>query len=143
MFVSQEQLIAKQKAREALESVFTARNTQNIAFDQIRNLENGGIFLNGYQAIRGMGADGIASTADDAADAVETLTFAGKDGLLGTPDDEIRSLSGFERKITITDVMMPNNVVDPDIRQIAIEVKFVFRGVARIVRVNSLISRFS
>jgi Tfp pilus assembly protein PilV len=35
MYHTQEQLIAKQKAREALESVFTARSTQNIPFSQI------------------------------------------------------------------------------------------------------------
>src|SRR5262245_32599992 len=59
MYISQEQLIAKQKAREALESVFTARNTQNIVFNQIRNVSDttvynppvSGIFVDGWQPI--------------------------------------------------------------------------------------------
>ncbi len=56
MYHAQERLIAKQKAREALESVFTARSTQNIQFSQIQNTtETGGIFLTGFQAIRGTG----------------------------------------------------------------------------------------
>ena len=72
MFYTQEQLIAKQKAREALESVFTARSTQNVTFAQLQNTTiTGGIFLTGYQPIRGMGTDGIANTADDAATALE------------------------------------------------------------------------
>ena len=45
--VSQEQLIAKQKAREALETIYTARNTQNIVWDEVRNVSDGGIFVGG------------------------------------------------------------------------------------------------
>src|SRR5262245_28576826 len=78
VFFTQEQLIAKQKAREALESVFTARSTQNITFAQIQNDSvTGGIFLSGYQSIRGTGTDGIANTSDDSATPVETLNFPG------------------------------------------------------------------
>src|SRR5262245_55647430 len=84
--ISQEQLIAKQKAQEALESVIMARNTQQITFDQIRNVADGGIFVAGLQSIQNMGVDGIPNTADDLGP-VETLTFPGKDGQLGTGDD--------------------------------------------------------
>src|SRR5579863_7359263 len=44
---AQENLIARQKTLEAMESVYTARNTQQIAFAQISNIASGGIFTNG------------------------------------------------------------------------------------------------
>lgn len=141
MFISQEELIAKQKAREGLESVFTARNTQDITFDQIKNVASSGIFLNGFQPVKTMGADGIVNTADDGA--VETIAVAGKDGQLGTADDEIRSLSMFERRVTITNLLTQTGSVDADIRQITIDVRFQVRGVWRTVSINSYISRFS
>ena len=141
--ISQEQLLAKQKAREAMESVFTARNTQNITFDQLRNVASNGIFLDGFQQLRETGVDGIANTADDAAANIETLTLPGPDGLLGTGDDIVRSFGTLERRITLTDVLLANSEVDPDIRQIEVQVRYSFRGVLRTITVNSMISRFS
>lgn len=144
MFYTQEQLIAKQKAREALESVFTARSTQNVTFAQLQNTTvTGGIFLTGFQAIRGMGTDGIANTTDDAATAIEALTFPGPDGQLGTADDESHPLTDFERKITISSVLDADNVVDPDIRKITIEVRFKMNKVWQTTTVSSLVSRFA
>src|SRR5437867_2328872 len=57
-------LIAKQKAREALESIFTARDTQQVSFAQLNNVSNGGIFLNGLQTLKDPGNDGLVGTAD-------------------------------------------------------------------------------
>ena len=48
---AQQNLIARQKALEALESIFTARNTQQITFSQIANLGAGGIFSGGAQPL--------------------------------------------------------------------------------------------
>ncbi len=143
VLISQEQLLGKQKAREAIESVFTSRNTQNVTFDQIRNVADGGIFLDGLQQLRQMGVDGIANTADDAAANVETLTTTGPDGQLGTADDVVRTLTTFQRSVTITDVLMANNTVDPDVRQIQVLVQYTFRGVQRTITISSMISRFS
>src|SRR5437016_991564 len=82
-YTSQEQLIAKQKAQEALESVMMARNTQEIGFAQIQNVDSGGIFLSGFQPIQDMGTDGIPNTTGAGADhgPVETITFPGVDGV--------------------------------------------------------------
>ena len=44
MYLTQEDLLAKLKARETLESIYTARNTQQITFDMIENTPTG-IFL--------------------------------------------------------------------------------------------------
>jgi len=144
VYYTQEQLIAKQKAREALESVFTARSTQGVTFAQIRNDNvEGGIFLTGFQTIRAMGVDGIANTADDAETDIETLTYPGPDGLLGTGDDEKLPLTSYERKITITDVLDVDGRVDPDIREITTEVRFKSHNIWRSIVVSSFVSRFA
>jgi hypothetical protein len=127
-------LIAKEKARETLESIFTARNTQQVTFSQIKNVSNGGIFLNGFQSMKVPGNDGIVGTADDGA--VETMVSPGPDGAVGTADDEIRTLSEFQRQIAIT-------AIDADINQITITVRYILTGlVQRDYVVASYISRF-
>src|SRR5690606_34731626 len=137
VLISQEQLIAKQKAREALESVFTARNTQNIVWDDIQNTGSGGIFASGYHDLRRAGPDGISNTADDALEPIETLTLPGPDDSLGTADDEIRELTLFERQVTITDVLLANGAVDPDLRRVEVAVRFRFRGFQRSLRLST------
>jgi len=144
MYYTQEQLIAKQKPREALESTFTARSTQNITCGQIQNTGvPGGIFVEGFQPLRGFGTDGIANTADDASAPLETMTFPGPDGQLGTGDDEVRSLTAFERQVSITAVNDTAGNVDPDIRQLTVTVRFRVRNVWQTVSVSSYISRFA
>lgn len=141
MFIVQEQLIAKQKAREAMESVFTARSTQNIVFANLLGVTAGGLFLEGWQPVAEMGADGIANTADDGA--VETITFPGNDGNLGTLDDETKPLSNYERQITFSDVLLQSGSVDSEIRQITVDVRFLVRGRWWTVSVSSYISKFA
>jgi type II secretory pathway pseudopilin PulG len=142
-FTAQEQLIAKQKAQEALESVITARNTQQIGFAQIQSTANGGVFVSGFQPIENMGTDGIPNTADDTGP-VETITFPGPDGILGTADDVTTSLVNYQRQITISTINLPNDTnPDPDIRRIDVDVSYVVRGVTKTVRVSSMVSRYS
>jgi type II secretory pathway pseudopilin PulG len=143
ILISQEQLIAKQKAREALESVFTARNTQNVLWEDIRNVNDQGVFLEGFQDLRESGEDGIANTADDGDAPMETLLFPGPDGLFDTADDRTRSLETFDRSITISDVVDEDNAVDPDIRRIEVLIRYSYRGLTKTVRLESIISRFS
>jgi hypothetical protein len=127
-------LIAKEKARETLESIFTARNTQQVTFSQVKNVSSGGIFLNGFQSLKVPGNDGIVGTADDGA--VETMVSPGPDEALGTADDQIRTLTEFQRQISIT-------AIDTDINQIAITVRYILTGpVQRDYTVTSYISRF-
>lgn len=142
-YTTQEQLIAKQKAQEGLESVIEARNTQQIGFAQIQNTANGGIFLSGFQPIQNMGVDGIPNTADDTGP-VESITYPGPDGILGTSDDVTVSLSAYKRQITISTINLPNDTnPDPDIRRIDVDVSYVVRGVTKTVRVSSFVSRYS
>jgi len=67
MTASTPQLLAREKAREAIESVHAARDTGEASWATIRNLADGGVFLNGAQAIKAPGNDGLVNTADDGA----------------------------------------------------------------------------
>ena len=99
---SPNELIATQKAAEAVESVFGARDARVVTWDQLRGTNNGGIFLTGPRGVKEPGADGIVNTADDGN--VESMKFPGQDQLIDTADDKTETLSRFTREIQITDL---------------------------------------
>jgi prepilin-type N-terminal cleavage/methylation domain-containing protein len=126
---AQYDLIAKQKALEALESIFTARNTQQIVFAQINNVSAGGIFTDGFQTLRAAGLDGLVGTNDDANFAgcpsgIECVTVPGPDGVLGTADDKQVTLANFSRQIQINPVLQAGGTPNPNLRQITINVRY-------------------
>lgn len=127
---SQEDLTAKQIAQSTLESIFTARNTQQISFLQIQNVSNGGIFLDGPQVIKDPGPDGLDGTADDLVlnplcpGPSTCLQLSGKDGVLGTPDDVYMPLNNYQRQILITNVFLPSGAVDDTLRQITVTITY-------------------
>jgi prepilin-type N-terminal cleavage/methylation domain-containing protein len=150
---AQSNLIARQKALEAMESIYTARNTQQITFAQIGNIASGGIFTNGATPLKSAGPDGLVNTADDvnfpAAGACPTgpecITMPGPDGILGTSDDTPLSLSNFTRQIQINPVLEADGVtIDPNLKQIIVTVSYSTGGslVPRAYTVNALISAF-
>jgi prepilin-type N-terminal cleavage/methylation domain-containing protein len=96
------ELLATQKAAEAIESVFSARDSHTVAWAQLRNVNGGGIFLDGPQALKLAGADGVVNTADDAT--VESVVLPGRDQMLGTADDVTQTLDGYTREIQIVDL---------------------------------------
>jgi Tfp pilus assembly protein PilV len=140
---SQEDLICKQKAREALEAIFTARESSQITFDAINNTSSsGGIFVVGFTGLTTPGADGLLGTADDGT-SVETMKLPGPDGQLGTADDQTIVLSNYSRQISITSLMSNNNLVNPDLRQLSVTVQYTNeKGRVRSYTVNTLISRY-
>jgi type II secretory pathway pseudopilin PulG len=105
-------LVAREKAREAIESVHTARDTKLITWAQIRNVSQGGIFVDGPTPLRRPGPDNMVNTADDCATegadpcdpAIESLRNPGPDGRINTDDDVFTPLTDFTRQITIEDV---------------------------------------
>lgn len=104
---SQDQFIASQRATEAVETVFKARDNRVLTWAQIRNVNgatgsDGGVFLDGPQTVRDPGADGLSNTADDGAVAV--VMKPGPDGLLGTQDDVATPLHGFTRELEIRNI---------------------------------------
>jgi len=106
MMSSQDDFIAQQKAQEAVESIFTARDSSSVPFTSIANVSNGGIFTDGATALCDPGADGIVGTEDDncAASAIDCIETPGPDGVLGTADDVCIPLDNFRRTIKITPV---------------------------------------
>jgi prepilin-type N-terminal cleavage/methylation domain-containing protein len=131
---SQEDLVAKQKAMEAVESIYTARNTQQLGFGAIANTNAaGGIFKQGYQPLLAAGGDGLVGTIDDTnfpacPSGVECINLPGPDGILGTSDDTQMSLSNFERQITITSVLQPDGTANPNLKQVQVDVRYTKAG---------------
>lgn len=117
--VSQANLVAREKAREAVESVHTARDTRTITWAQIRNADEGGVFVDGPQPLRQAGPDGLVNTADDP-DVLDVIG-PGPDGLIGTADD-VRA-EGFEREVVIEDV-----AGNPAIRRLTVVITYPVRG---------------
>jgi len=149
---AQENLIARQKTLQALESVYTARNSQQISFAQIANISSGGIFTNAATQLLAAGPDGLVNTADDVSFPAngpcpagpECLVLPGPDGILGTADDTALSLGNFTRQIQISNVLEADGVtINPNLKQITVTVSYVSgSSVARTYQVNSLISSF-
>jgi hypothetical protein len=117
-------LIAREKAREAVESVHTARDTRVITWSQIKNVSAGGVFVDGDQPMNKPGLDGLVNTADDATAGLEEQVSAGVDGILGNTDDVHTPLRDFTRKIAITNLLDAQGNVNPDLRQIQVTVRY-------------------
>jgi len=149
---AQQDLVARQKALEAMESIFTARNTQQITFAQIANISSGGIFVDGATPLWSAGPDGIVNTADDVpypATGVcpagpECITLPGPDGILGTADDVPMSLGNFTRSIQINTVLEADGLtINPSLKQISVTVTYTTASpLPRSYSVNALISSF-
>ena len=121
---SQQDMIPKQLANEALESIVTARNTSQVTWAQVQNVANGGIFLDGTTSIYQPGADGIVGTADDAVAGQQTLTEPGPDGIFGTADDVQIPLTGYQRTILISQVLDSSGNVVPTLRGVNITMQY-------------------
>ncbi|HTW57355.1 MAG TPA: prepilin-type N-terminal cleavage/methylation domain-containing protein [Terriglobales bacterium] len=149
----QENLIAREKALQAMESIYTARNTQQITFAQIANISSGGIFTTGATQLLAAGPDGLVNTADDVDYAAsgpcptgpECLVLPGPDGILGTPDDVAMSLANFTRQIQINPVMEADGVTaNPSLKQIVVTITYQTgrSTVPHVYTVTALISEF-
>ena len=139
---SQEDQIAKQKAREALESVYAARNDTSLTFASIQNVSNGGIFKDGFQTMYLAGSNGVVGTSSDTA-TLDRIVYPGADGKMGTADDVIVPLTNYQRQILITSVLNPDASVNPDMRSIVVTVRVVTPGRgSRDYSTRAYISRF-
>jgi hypothetical protein len=138
-------VIAREKAREAIESVHSARDTRVITWNQIRNVEapvgcpadtnptGGGIFDNGMVHLGGPGPDGLVNTDDD----TDAEIAPGKDNLMGTSDDI--ELKGLMREISICDV--PSNA---NLRMIVVVIRWNSDSPRQQeYRLTSYVSKFS
>lgn len=132
-------ILAREKATDAIESVFTARDTRTITFAEIRNVAgesgaDGGVFLDGERPLTTAGADGLLNTADDGP--IETMATPGPDNLLGTGDDRLIALTNMTREIEIRDV-------GPNLRRVRVTVRYLAGGGRRAFRIETLVSSFA
>jgi len=136
---SQDSFIAKEKAEEAVESVFAGRDDQNVTWTQILNVQgasgtDGGIFLDGPQPIKDPGPDGLVNTADDGA--LEYIVLPGPDGVYGTADDVQVPLTKFQREIKIRPIAGNLNL-----RTLTVTITYTATGTV-IYQIQTYISAF-
>lgn len=146
-------LVAREKAREAIESVHTARDTRTITWNQIRNAtarmcptvaeptgwnSTGGAFIDGPQpgGLHVAGPDGLVNTAGDDLLALERVVNFGSDGLPGTDDDWDHELSEFDREIWICDH-------GNSLREIRVTIDYRVGSITRQYRLTTFISNYS
>jgi hypothetical protein len=134
---SPNELVATQKASEAVESVFGARDAHTIAWAQLTNVSQGGIFLDGPRDMKVAGADGILNTSDDGA--IESVVLPGPDQDLTTTGDNItQTLARFQREITFENV--PGRT---DLRKVTVTITYPAGTVTRTYTLTVLISAFA
>lgn len=137
---TQTDMIARQRATQALESIYTARQMATITFDQIENISGSGpgIFTSGFVQLTDAGPDGIEGTADDVPAAAISVP-----GSSGTMTGSVSfSLSQFQRQITISDVT-EGGVPNPNLRQIQVTIKYPTpQGYYRSYAVQAMISSY-
>jgi len=136
-------VIVTQKAAQAVEAVFAARDSHKLTWAQIRNVNggtgsDGGVFIDGPHAMTTAGTDGLVNTQDDSS-TVESVTLPGIDTLLGTGDDGHIILSGYTREIKIRDVPGENG----QLRSIEVTIVYQNGNSHRTYTLRSFISAYS
>lgn len=127
---SQEGQIARQKSRETLEAIYTARNDASITFDQLQNDGDGGIFKTGFQTMYLPGSNGIPGTDKDTA-VLDRVILPGKNGIIETAsnaaapagDDVFMPLTNFQRQILINNVTDAAGNVNLYMRRITVTIR--------------------
>jgi Tfp pilus assembly protein PilV len=120
-------VIVAQKATEAVESVFAARDSHKLTWSQINNVSQGGVFVDAATSLTTPGADGLVNTADDGP--IETIVL---------PTGTI-TLTGYTRKIAITTVANEQG----SLRQITVTVTYTTGPSKRTYTLTTFISSYS
>ena len=123
------------KAREAVESVHTARHPA-LPRRRIRNVgtptgcaDNAeGAFVTSASAASHPGPDGLVNTGDDGE--MEMSLRPGPDGILGTADDIETPMTNYTRQIEIANILLPNGTPNPNLRRMTVTIVLHRRRVA-------------
>ena len=135
-------VLAREKAREAVESVHTARDTGLLSWGLIRNEGDSGVFIDGFTDLTTPGDDGLVNTDDDGG--IETLRNPGVDGILGNSDDSLTPLDNFQREISITDLLRDGSTeINPSLRQITVTIRYIVQGLTRTYSITTYVSSYS
>lgn len=129
-----DEVLATQKAAEAVESVFAARDSHTITWLQMKNAAQGGVFADAATGMTTSGPDAILNTADDGP--VESFVFPGPDGMVGTGDDKTLTLSNFTRQIRIVEL-------SAFLREVTVTVTYPANGQTKTYTVTALISQYA
>jgi hypothetical protein len=143
-------VITTQKAAEAIEAVFSARQSGKLTWTQLKNVSGGGVFLDGAQSLNLPGADGLVNTADDTTPVstavcsvvcwgLESIRLPGRDRQLNTADDSVVTLTNFTRQILIQDVVGEN----AQLRSIVVTIKYQNGPRTRTYTLTTFISSYS
>lgn len=131
------ELIATQKAAEAIESVFSARDSQAVSWTELQNASDGGIFLDGPQDMHLAGGDAILNTEDDLDEPIESYELPGPDrNLTTTEDNQTVELTGFTREIAISELTAV-------LREVTVVITYQAGSVTRTFTLTALISAFA
>lgn len=124
MAASTPMMIAREKAREAIESVHAARDTGEASWTSIQNAPTG-VFLADPIAIMDPGPDGLVNTGDD-----------------HTPQYPVTS---FTREIDILPVLRDGSTtaINPNLREIRVIVRYRVHQAWRTYTMTSYISLYS
>lgn len=135
-------IIAKEKASEAIENILAARDAGRLQWNQIQNVGSGaGVFKTGEQALVDPGPDRLVQTADDLTNTPMQLRRPGPNGNLGDGDDEIMNLNGiFTRQIVISTV---SGTTGNTLREIRVIVKYKVSGIQRTFQMSSYVSSYN
>ena len=135
-------VVVTQKAAQAVEAVFAARDSHKVTWAQVRNVQgasgDNGIFVDAPQQLKLAGPDGLVNTGDDLS-TIESVVLPGKDGTLETADDEIVPLTQYTRQITIRDV--PNT--SGQLRSVVVTMTFQNGPAKRVYTLSTFISSYS
>jgi type II secretory pathway pseudopilin PulG len=139
---SEEETIAKQEARKAMESIFGARDTSQLGWDSVNpegtcntngTVTTCGVFITGAQPMYNPGTDGIVGTDDDAAAGIESATMA---------NGQTRELNEFTRAITIGQYVMPDKSISPSLKTIRVDITYPAGALQRTYTIQGLISQY-
>lgn len=138
MNMAQDDYIAQQKAAEAVESIFTARDMGQATWGSICNVGAGPncIFVAGPMQLCDPGPDGIVGTIDDNCAGAPDALLLPNAGLTFNPPVRV-PLSNFTRTITITPTATPN------LSQIWVRVTYISGKFTRNYDLYTNISNFS
>ena len=132
-------VVVTQKAAEAVEGVFSARDSGKLTWAQIKNADAGGVFIKGPTKLTLAGPDGVVNTVGDELLAVETVRNPGTDQILDTADDVTITLNNYTREIALTDVTGENG----ELRKIVVTIKYQNGPTMRTYVLTSFIAAYS
>jgi prepilin-type N-terminal cleavage/methylation domain-containing protein len=139
MTTSSWDIVAKEQATQALESVFAARDAGRLKWTDLQNTSTGGIFAVGPKSLIDPGPDAINNTGDDDASKPLQVREPGPNGNLGDSDDKLVSLATYTREVKITPVAGSADTL----REVRVIIEYTVSGLKRHFEVASYISSYA